>query len=1337
MKKDYVIGLDIGTNSVGWAVMTEDYQLVKKKMPIYGNTEKKKIKKNFWGVRLFEEGHTAEDRRLKRTTRRRISRRRNRLRYLQAFFEEAMTDLDENFFARLQESFLVPEDKKWHRHPIFAKLEDEVAYHETYPTIYHLRKKLADSSEQADLRLIYLALAHIVKYRGHFLIEGKLSTENISVKEQFQQFMIIYNQTFVNGESRLVSEPLPESVLIEEELTEKASRTKKSEKVLQQFPQEKANGLFGQFLKLMVGNKADFKKVFGLEEEAKITYASESYEEDLEGILAKVGDEYSDVFLAAKNVYDAVELSTILADSDKKSHAKLSSSMIVRFTEHQEDLKKFKRFIRENCPDEYDNLFKNEQKDGYAGYIAHAGKVSQLKFYQYVKKIIQDIAGAEYFLEKIAQENFLRKQRTFDNGVIPHQIHLAELQAIIHRQAAYYPFLKENQEKIEQLVTFRIPYYVGPLSKGDASTFAWLKRQSEEPIRPWNLQETVDLDQSATAFIERMTNFDTYLPSEKVLPKHSLLYEKFMVFNELTKISYTDDRGIKANFSGKEKEKIFDYLFKTRRKVKKKDIIQFYRNEYNTEIVTLSGLEEDQFNASISTYHDLLKCGLTREELDHPDNVEKLEEIIKILTIFEDRQRIRTQLSAFQGQFSAEVLKKLERKHYTGWGRLSKKLINGIYDKESGKTILDYLIKDDGVSKHYNRNFMQLINDSQLSFKKIIQESQSSEHEESLSETVNELAGSPAIKKGIYQSIKIVDELVTIMGYAPKRIVVEMARENQTTSAGKRRSIQRLKIVEKAMAEIGSNLLKEQPTTNEQLRDTRLFLYYMQNGKDMYTGNELSLHRLSHYDIDHIIPQSFIKDDSLDNLVLVDSAENREKSDDVPSKKVVHKMKPYWERLYAAGLISQRKFQRLTKGEQGGLTLEDKAHFIQRQLVETRQITKNVAGILDQCYNAKSKEKKVQIITLKASLTSQFRSIFGLYKVREVNDYHHGQDAYLNCVVATTLLKVYPDLAPEFVYGEYPRFQAFKENKATAKKEFYTNLMRFFTEEEPRVNKNGEVLWSNSYLKTIKKELNYHQMNIVKKVEVQKGGFSKESIKPKGPSNKLIPVKNGLDPQKYGGFDSPVVAYTVLFTHEKGKKPLIKQEILGITIMEKTRFEQNPILFLKEKGFVHPHILMKLPKYTLYEFPDGRRRLLSSDKEAQKGNQMVLPEHLLTLLYHAKQCLLPNQSESLAYVEQHQPEFQEILERVVDFAEVHTLAKSKVQQIVKLFEANQTADVKEIAASFIQLMQFNAMGVPRTFKFFQKDIERARYTSIKEIFDATIIYQSITGLYETRRKVVD
>ena len=46
-------------------------------------------------------------------------------------------------------------------------------YFKVYPTIYHLRKKLCESDEKADPRLIYLALHHIVKYRGNFLYEGQ------------------------------------------------------------------------------------------------------------------------------------------------------------------------------------------------------------------------------------------------------------------------------------------------------------------------------------------------------------------------------------------------------------------------------------------------------------------------------------------------------------------------------------------------------------------------------------------------------------------------------------------------------------------------------------------------------------------------------------------------------------------------------------------------------------------------------------------------------------------------------------------------------------------------------------------------------------------------------------------------------------------------------------------------------------------------------------------------------------------------------------------------------------------------------------------------------------
>lgn len=71
------------------------------------------------------------------------------------------------------------------------------------------------------------------------------------------------------------------------------------------------------------------------------------------------------------------------------------------------------------------------------------------------------------------------------------------------------------------------------------------------------------------------------------------------------------------------------------------------------------------------------------------------------------------------------------------------KIINGIKDKQSSKTILDYLI-DDGYA---NRNFMQLINDDNLSFKDEITKAQVIGDNDSLYHIVQDLAGSPVIKR--------------------------------------------------------------------------------------------------------------------------------------------------------------------------------------------------------------------------------------------------------------------------------------------------------------------------------------------------------------------------------------------------------------------------------------------------------------------------------------------------------------------------------------------------------------------------------------------------------------
>lgn len=860
-----------------------------------------------------------------------------------------------------------------------------------------------------------------------------------------------------------------------------------------------------------------------------------------------------------------------------------------------------------------------------------------------------------------------------------------------------------------------------------------------------------------------MTSFDLYLPEEKVLPKHSLLYETFTVYNELTKVRFIAESMRDYQFlDSKQKKDIVRLYFKNKRKVTDKDIIEYLHAIDGYDGIELKGIEK-QFNSSLSTYHDLLNIINDKEFLDDSSNEAIIEEIIHTLTIFEDREMIKQRLSKFENIFDKSVLKKLSRRHYTGWGKLSAKLINGIRDEKSGNTILDYLI-DDGVS---NRNFMQLIHDDALSFKKKIKKAQIIGDKDNIKQVVQALPGSPAIKKGILQSIKIVDELVKVMGGRPESIVVEMARENQYTNQGKSNSQQRLKRLEESLKDLGSKILKEnipaKPSKidNNALQNDRLYLYYLQNGKDMYTGEELDIDRLSNYDIDHIIPQAFLKDNSIDNKVLVSSASNRGKSDDVPSLEVVKKRKTLWYQLLKSKLISQRKFDNLTKAERGGLSPEDKAGFIQRQLVETRQITKHVARLLDERFNNKKDEdnktlRTVKIITLKSSLVSQFRKDFELYKVREINDFHHAHDAYLNAVVASALLKKYPKLEPEFVYGDYPKYNSFRERKsATEKVYFYSNIMNIFKKsisladgtviERPLIEVNeetGESVWNKeSDLATVRRVLSYPQVNVVKKVEVQSGGFSKESVQPHGNSDKLIPRKTKKmiwDTKKYGGFDSPIVAYSVLVMaeREKGKSKKLKpvKELVGITIMEKESFENNTIDFLERRGFrnIQDENIILLPKFSLFELENGRRRLLASAKELQKGNEFILPNKLVKLLYHAKNIHNTLEPGHLEYVETHRADFGKILDVVSVFSEKYILAETNLKKIREIYHTNMDAEIDELVISFINLLTFTSIGAPATFKFFGHNIERKRYSSVAEILNATLIHQSVTGLYETR-----
>lgn len=200
----------------------------------------------------------------------------------------------------------------------------------------------------------------------------------------------------------------------------------------------------------------------------------------------------------------------------------------------------------------------------------------------------------------------------------------------------------------------------------------------------------------------------------------------------------------------------------------------------------------------------------------------------------------------------------------------------------------------------------------------------------------------------------------------------------------------------------------------------------MQLGRDAYTGKPINIDEVSqYYDIDHILPQSFIKDDSLNNRVLVAKPINNGKSDGVPLKLFGDNLatglgitvKQMWNNWADKGLINKAKQNNLFLDPEN-INKHQTSGFIRKQLVETSQIIKLATTILQAEY------PKTKIIVVKASSNHYLRNEFDLYKSREVNDYHHAIDAYLTTICGNLLYQAYPKLRPFFVYGQFKKFSS-------------------------------------------------------------------------------------------------------------------------------------------------------------------------------------------------------------------------------------------------------------------------------------------------------------------------
>ena len=1187
MEKFY-LGTDIGTNSVGVACTDEEYRLLRAK------------RQDCWTVRLFDEAKTAAERRGFRTARRRLARRKQRINLLQELFAPYIGD--NTFFIRLNNSQLLTEDKDellfGDKNNLFAGDYDDKKYHRDFPTIFHLREALTSGGDY-DLRLYYLAIHHIIKYRGHFLFEGSidemrdfsrlLKDLNAAIYDAFGDEVSGFSESAAEDVKRILldgSIGIRDKQIAVEKLLAVTDKTSK------------------EIIKGIIGAKISAATLFG---EKYKEYKSFSFkdltDETFEGMLADYGDDFA-LLKTMRSIYGFITFEKLL-----EGHKNISSAMIAVYEKHKADLLKLKNFIRTEAKADYNKIFRSAtEAHNYANYVGHTskdGKKTKVKpckdeeFFDYLKKYlnsltdVSDRASLEEIKAEIDKGVFLPKILHSDNGLFPRQVNEAELNEIINNMVKAHPETAAFADKIPTLFRFRTPYYVGPLTGKNS----WAVRTNEK-ITPWNFERVVDFAKSNEEFMRRMTNKCSYLRGEDVLPKSSILYQKFDTLNQLNKLR-VNDRPIPTEL----KQKIFNELFSVYPKVSDKKIKELlvregYLSKEEAESATLGG-KDGEFKASMSSYVRLKKILGDFVDRDLRTGGGVCENIILWHTLNTDKKIVENLINNNYGSIAEikNALPRLKGLTFNDFGKLSAKFLNGVtaINKVTGEvvTILDALYET-------NENLNEILYDENYTFQEALKSENDVENEKADYSSVEELYVSPAVRRGIWQTLCIIDEYVREIGRTPDKIFVEVTREDGKkgdegrTQPRKRALLEKYKNVGEAYADVIAELGDEK-YSDMKLRQERLFLYFRQLGKCMYSGKRIDLENLNTdtYDVDHILPRAFIKDDSLDNKVLVLRSKNAQKKDTYPLPAGFTDQHGFWKMLLEKNLISRLTYDRLTRTEPLGEN--DYNDFINRQKTITDQTAKAVIELL------KIKYPETKIVFSKAKNVTDFKNKFGLFKCRETNDLHHARDAYLNVVVGNVYDTVFSKRLETYRNGDVWRAY---------------NLEKLFT-------RDVAGTWNDDMKKTVLSTFTKTSMTVTRYAVCKKNGFYDQNACPKGDSGITAPRKGRgplSDYSKYGGYKSQSTAYFAIVSSTGKRGERIKTiEAVPVLVFYRLKDDADAAIKYFNSYLKDPEIIVpKLKTKQLVSY-NGTLCYLS----AITGSQITV--------YNANQLFTDNKTDEYVY----------------------------------------------------------------------------------------------------------
>ena len=1340
MKKEkYYVGLDMGTNSVGWAVTDPQYRILRAKG------------KDMWGIREFDEAKPASERRGQRVSRRRLEREKARIGLLKVFFDDEIKKVDPDFYTRLENSKYYAEDKDDRLNSVNGIFDDEdykdADYYKDYPTIFHLRKELIwnEKADSHDVRLVFLALLNMFKHRGHFLDpSANIDGETRSVDDMYGELCHLLTDRYEIS--------LPENVkgqdIIDIIKDRDYSRSVRAERIQELLEIGKAHK---ELVRMICGLKVSAKKIYSdieVDEDITFSFSDSDMDEKREKLVDCYGEDKICIVDTAHELYNKGMLDSILNGAEYLSDARVAS-----YKEHKNDLRLLKDIYKKYGDEtEYSDMFRNATKGSYSAYVNSSnsrivrkdtsgrGKGTVIRrgmeerskedFYKRITGFLKskglkedsDDEGVRTVYNRISSDSFMPKQLTSANGVIPNHVHAKEMKKILTNAERYLPFLKEKDEggrsvseRIIQLFMFHIPYYVGPTSEKSEKMGGngWVVRKEAGQVLPWNLESKVDLPKTRERFIERLIRNCTYLNDEKVLPKGSLLYEKFCVLNEINNIRVDGER-----LDPKYKQDMFYELYQTQGRVTRRKVISWLKCRGLIEGEDqISGIDIN-INNQLSSFAKFY--GVFGDDMKKDSYVNMVEDIIKLGTIYGNAKSVLKKCieDKYSDKLDDKQLKKILGFKFKDWSRLSKAFLElEAEDRSTGENIS--LIEAMWRSNH---NLTELLYSEEYSFKEEL-ESRQNKALKSLSEfkaaDLEDMYFSAPVRRMIWQTIQILQEIEKIKGYPPARVFVEMTRQPDDKKERKNSRGKQLIELYKAIKDENKEWAKEhisaiQKADSEgELRSKKLFLYYTQMGRDMYTGKEISLDELmnnNRYDIDHIYPRQFVKDDNIaNNMVLVNKESNINKTNRYPLDEKIRnnpKVRELWDALRKNGLINEEKYKRLSRNT--GFTEEEQIGFIQRQLVETGQGTKGVAGLLKNLYDP----EQTTIVYVKARNVSEFRryykgqddSICGKYefpKSRIVNDFHHAHDAYLNIVVGNAYYVKFTQDPKNFILKEYAVDS--KANSYNLNKMFGWDIKRGDDLAWRAMSKDGSdpgtietvrrMLDKNSPLLT---RLSYEGHGKIADATL----YSSCRVKDEG----YIPLKTKdermLDMKKYGGYTSITTAYFFLVEHDKGKKRIRTIETVPFYMAD--RIERDPEQLekycIEKLRLVNPSVRMR--KIKLHSLI--RRNGYYAHITGVTGNQIYMRNAV-------ELCLERNYVKYARKIEKYNDD--EVTDKVLssdanielydELIKKHrdTIFARKPNSVVATLSDNRdkfiSLSIEEQAKVIYQILKLSAIGLPK------------------------------------------